>query len=905
MQKPWLSRVFYIVLGTLIITAGVVLTAVLVNINSSEVPGVLSPSPVPSDSSAGVSAAGDGDTGGAEDPDLASDSDTHKQAFDHIAHAVPGRAYTVYDLDGDGQDLVQLDGSRSHSHFFDAADAQLAVIVSWKWRSEDGTLLDESATPVVPFSLGTTRVWLDVEDSVGNKNTDSTNVTVLPSTRSGAYCYYYNTDGAAFDIPNNRVLPPKPIFGEEVSQISISDETDFPQQVRGGPVQMRCTYVVDTNGGETTFTVEHNGPMRMLAQRELSHDVIMETELPRLRNSTTDFVLTAGVEMIQIMYLWQGNEPATLRLIESPPTLHDLASQLPLIYELAPPNSTLDGGGIMKVFGTGLWSSPQVYFGGVVPIDPIFERSTDEFLAVEVPQSLTEGEIGVTVGNKVGGSNELTFRYSADSLCPIKFEQKELVDKEGETFGITLITNVKYGPDHRLYMTSLDSFVHSVTVSRDLKATDLCTSNSLGENRAVIGLAFNPADTELRLYASSSIIFWKNVGENLWSNGQVTEVRPNYNGLCLSTVGDPIITGLPVSNHDHGVNGLLFDDDGLLHLMVGGATNAGVPALTVGGIDESPLSGANLIADVTAEGFDGNVKYDSDDPGSSRQVSGDVEVYMAGWRNSFEMTLHSNGLMYATDNGANAEFGNRSTSCTTSDQISPYHSDDRIGKITKGRFGGHANRNRGRDDPIECVWRNPFENATNNFQPPIATTESSTDGIIEYTADLFGGQLKGDLMASKFSTNAEMNTGRVFRLQLNEEGNLKGDVDSLWEASGLSLVMSPWGDLLMPMLYENRVMALSPVYKSNKVGRLIAVSPFRGPKGGGNEVLVTGSRLGTGTVALFDGEPCTDVKESSDTSFKCTVPAGPGGTSVQVALRLGDGSVVESSGGYDYRYMRI
>lgn len=43
-----------------------------------------------------------------------------------------------------------------------------------------------------------------------------------------------------------------------------------------------------------------------------------------------------------------------------------------------------------------------------------------------------------------------------------------------------------------------------------------------------------------------------------------------------------VISGLPVSNHDHAVNGLAFAHDGQLLIQVGGFTNAGIPSAGLG-----------------------------------------------------------------------------------------------------------------------------------------------------------------------------------------------------------------------------------------------------------------------------------------------------------------------------------
>ena len=92
-----------------------------------------------------------------------------------------------------------------------------------------------------------------------------------------------------------------------------------------------------------------------------------------------------------------------------------------------------------------------------------------------------------------------------------------------------------------------------------------------------------------------------------WANGQIILVKKDVDGACLGKVKE-VITGLPVTNHDHGVNGLVFDQDGKLQIQVGGFTNAGVTDKTrLGGLETNPLSGASLVADVTRPGFNGEI----------------------------------------------------------------------------------------------------------------------------------------------------------------------------------------------------------------------------------------------------------------------------------------------------------
>src|SRR5690606_21647006 len=111
-------------------------------------------------------------------------------------------------------------------------------------------------------------------------------------------------------------------------------------------------------------------------------------------------------------------------------------------------------------------------------------------------------------------------------------------------------------------------------------------------NSQILGLAFNPtlpADpvkiyiAHSQLYANGGFCF---SGFSPYS-GQVSVLTgPNFDVI------QPLVNGLPVSNHDHGINGLEFDFNGDLYICVGGNTNAGVPHCNLGNVPESPLSGA-------------------------------------------------------------------------------------------------------------------------------------------------------------------------------------------------------------------------------------------------------------------------------------------------------------------------
>lgn len=831
---------------------------------------------------------------------------TGTSLVDHLSHSVPGFEYKQVDFNGDGVEQVQLDGSRSHTHYYDEGPPiVIGKLVQMTWFNKNTRdKIADGAKPLVSFPVGTTEVGLTVVDNYRDSHTDYATVIVEPPLTDGAYCYYYPS------APNLRLADAlddgeKPTFATHTDQIAFSDDSEFPEAMRGTQFQMRCVFIVP--GGSRSFSVNHFGPVRLL----VGDAVVLESASKDESVTTGSITLPEGDHTVHVLYARTSSAAGKLEVddgLES--RKYDRSRVLPVIRNISPPSTTLDGGGTAKITGIGLLNGVIIRLGDKeVEIDE--EMSSNSEVTIVVPASSTSGIVSVTATNAVGTSNPLTFTYSTTGLPPIKFREGRLMDG-GAAFEIPLLTGIKYGPDHRYYATSINNRVHSFAADRSMQVTDPCVSSPLGEDRAILGLAFNPADTEFKLYVSASVLDWKREEKistpNGWGNGQILLVQKDIDGACLGVSGDPVITGLPVSNHDHGVNGIEFDQEGKLHIQVGGFTNAGIndDSSRLGGFDENPLSAASLVADINKSGFDGKITYSSTDAGAATQTGGDVRVYSSGWRNSFGIAIHSNGFLYATDNGASVGFGDMSLTCKTQERQAGKNLADKLGKVIDGKYTGHPNRNRGRKDSRECEFKGSDEPSTSHYLAPIATFESSTDGVIEYTARTFGGQLKGNILCSKYST--QDSPGKVFRVRLNGNGDLASGPDEMWPASGLSIQMSPWGQILMPRVYKREIMMLTPVGAKASSVTLIAVMPFRGPASGGNEVIVTGENFTEGAVAVFGGKRCTEATAVSadGSSFKCKVPPGQKGQRVSVALEFSDSAKNAAAGeGTDYWYMNV
>jgi glucose/arabinose dehydrogenase len=396
------------------------------------------------------------------------------------------------------------------------------------------------------------------------------------------------------------------------------------------------------------------------------------------------------------------------------------------------------------------------------------------------------------------------------------------IDIDGErptslTFGadgrLFVAHDVGAGPDHsqmRIAALTIDPVTKQVTAVQQI-ATGLST---------VLGLAFDPGASPGApvLYAS-----------RLDPSG-----TPGFRGAVSRFTGpswarEDIITGLPDSApcNNHFTNGLAFADDGRLLIAQGSSTDKGIadppfsnvdcyaglpdPDLPNGGyFPETPLSAAILIADVNDPTFDGTMTHSPSGPPTSNNVTligGDVEVFAPGTRNPYDLVVHSNGHLYATDNGPNGPY--TYTSCNTTGPDNSQN--DELNLIEEGNYYGFPNINRGvhLPDPRQCVFRpaSATPGLGEDFTPPIAALPShcSCNGITEYTSDAFGGALQGDLIYAEFQR------GSIARASLSSDGrSVESTTRTLNLSFPLDVVVGPDGTIFVAEYTAGRLRYLAP-----------------------------------------------------------------------------------------------
>lgn len=826
---------------------------------------------------------------------------------DHFAHAVSGGPYIETDFKKQGYALVNLDGLRSHSHF--TQGNQNGEINSYRWSWIDasnpgadstGKVIITSGTAKQNFPIGETALKLEVADQFCNTAMETTTVTINKAAMPGAYCYYYDFGSAApttVTLPQSLNAAPKPKYAMNVGDINFGSTASFGTfPFSANTFAIRCVFSIEVPvASNIVYKVVHTGPIKVYNDGKLvaSSDSTMTKKM----TPTPPKQFAAGIHQWQILYMRPKSVAGTLQflfnsgaVIPAETVRHDAGAKLPVITGLSKNSALVDE--IITITGSAFVNGVMVKFGTVVA--ETIEASASKIMLRVPPGS---NSVDVTISTDAGVSNGMKFTYIEKSPvgeCQVvKFTETTVKNSAGGTLNIPDIAALTYGPDGRLYCGSQKSEVLALSIDVDLKVSKTCTKNiaGTGPRRWVLGVAFNPKSIALKLFFTSNTFFWANNNllpfEQGWINGKVQSITLSSPTACFNNDLADVVTGLPVSNHDHGNNFLHFLPSGKMVIGVGGFSNGGIvePTDGLGGIPVNPLSGA--IVQCPASGT--AITYSNLAEPFNTTVSGGCTIYAPGFRNTFGSTFHTNGKLYATDNGPNQGFGKFSTNCAGASapgQTKP----DKLFLVQKGKCHGHPNLVRSRSDPAQCVREDP-----GCVKPLISNLQPSTNGVVEYRANMFKGKLKGNLFLSKFG-GGSAKKGRVTRVILSAGGTIasNGVTNIFHPDSGLGIVQGPRGELIMSRVFKSSFLVLTPVCENPTFTSFIAVHPSRGPAGGGQRVTITGFNFGQTPSATFGGTKCTAVTIINDDAFSCVTPSGKG--QVKVVVTGTTGANLETSG---------
>ena len=391
-------------------------------------------------------------------------------------------------------------------------------------------------------------------------------------------------------------------------------------------------------------------------------------------------------------------------------------------------------------------------------------------------------------------------------------------------------TAMDLGPDGRLYVATLFGDVHALTIDPDTRSfTDELIEtipNSEGGNRLTLGISVDPDSTP------DNVILWVahsdgSVNNGAFNSGKIS--RLSGSGL---TQKEDVIVGLPRAIANHATNNIDFGPDGRLYIWQGGNTGAGAAnnePTEFGDRPEQVLSAAVLVADVKNPNFNGTAGSNLGEFVEEFYVrtGSDIEIYASGLRNTYDGVFHSNGNLYAPDNGLGVtgtvppvpRLGDPTDRSITTlfgeDPVdNPGKQPDPLNLIVEGGYYGHPN-------PYldEVVFKDgSFQgfNATNippthpDYNEPLFNLgdNKSANGIIEYTADNFFGTLQGDLLISNFSQGDD-----ITRIKLSSDGLSVINAGTLTSGfvDPLPLKMGPDGLIFVGEFNGDQITVLEPI----------------------------------------------------------------------------------------------
>jgi glucose/arabinose dehydrogenase len=362
-------------------------------------------------------------------------------------------------------------------------------------------------------------------------------------------------------------------------------------------------------------------------------------------------------------------------------------------------------------------------------------------------------------------------------------------------------TVLQLGPDKKLYVGTAIGEIRRYTIDQTtgLPSGAPLVIDTYLNTSTITGLAFSGTGSSLRVWVSRGVLCDQC---DVSQTGTISVLS----GSKLATARD-VIVGLPRSYHDHMNNGIHFGPDGKLYIAQGAMTGYGAPDQYWGFRSETPESASLLVADVLNDArFAGPSPVDVDtNHGYDPFAAGaPLQVYAEGLRNVFDFLFASNGHLYVP---VNESAGGNTPACPGGNppaltNLPPGR--DLLDDVTAGQhYYGHPNPAQG-----HCVLNggNPTAgvDAWEVPQYPVGTQPDpawvapiydlgdhrSPDGITQYTANLFQGRLKGQLLITEFSVGKDVEaikldpTGTQVVNEVQVAGGFDNPIGIATDASG-------------------------------------------------------------------------------------------------------------------------
>ena len=810
----------------------------------------------------------------------------HEATFLHV---VIDNSPVFLDQDGSGSEDTSFAGAGSHTH-----EPSENLLDYFEWDI-DGDVLATTQNLTVGLPLGSHRVGLTIFDTKTPSETlySSSQVTVAPLTNvPGVLIKSYFDDSGSESLL-------APLGNVEAGYAEVEALFTAPPAKRTGRIyQIVTSLVVKDTPALFKLTPVGGATSIVLLDGAVASPTEFKLLSPGAHSVEARFRVTASDQwpISLLRYKQEGPE----RLFDFTELEYDLTGEAPVVNDIFPKRGSHLGGQSIFIEGIGFspksslevkWGSTTIP-GSAIAISPM----GDQLQFIAPGGEIGELQVKVKTGN--GVSSSVSFFAEMSGPLPVQFtEPRQIMDL---TTWKEKTTRVTWGPDGRLYVGTLIGRIYVLTVDENYEVVEYEQLVGVSDQTShlLLGLAFNPAQNGPDvLYLAHGTINAQggkcHEGRDAPYTGKISLLTaPNYDELT------PLITGLPVSNHDHAINGIEFDTEGNLYVMVGGNTNAGIVDCALGELDESPLSAAMIKAPVLKNGFKGDIRYvnrfngeedmDQKNGLDAEVVPGaDIEVYATGFRNAYDLVFTQSGHLYVTDNGPNIAFGARSTGANTTGAAAA-HGDELL-YITKGSYYGHPNRNRGRLDDRQNKYYGLTEASIPGvFEQTIQKLAASSNGIDEYRSNTFNGALRGQLIIQQFNKV-------TYNVKLNPDGKT---VDKLFSSvipamGALDIIVGPGGALIGGVLPKG-VFVSTPIVDTDATeARIYDIYPYRTLIGKGAPFIMSGHGfLRVGQFELFIGDYKAQVGNYTDRRIYGTFPE----TMDMPAIELQDVKVVPVEG---------
>lgn len=765
---------------------------------------------------------------------------------------VSGPTFSI-DWDGDNQESGSFSGDLSHTH------EPHRIISGFQW-------FEKTADSLVPlsskksylestFALGKHTILLRITDDNPEdpQSLDETHEfsVVHPERVPGAIVLFY-TNQEPFEIPPNFQL-------QDLASADVAKGMRVHANVPGTEkvvVHMFGMVHIGPDASQAQFRVTSSSGIR--SWLDVKDGGENEEKLVEVLAYLTDVDSQIPIEV-------------EMQINDGPfeSISHDMVSYNqrqfnPVINSLSP-EGPLEGGNTVKISGLG-WNLVDfsiVVDGVRLPEANIDrDRLSDTEIYFEAPSSATEKVVNIIVESDAGNrmSNAKEYSYKEGSYAA-EFTQK--------VFAPIVVPTVCTWCFGKLYAATLHGDILELEFDEDYELIQQRAIQTLATNspmRGILGIACGIRGTpeNFRIYVAHNRFFM---------NGGTREglnVSAPFSGAVSYMEGPqfdvlhPVVSNLGVANFDHVINGLEFDNKGSLLILSGSITNAGIPGDGLGYLDECPTSAAILKADIWKADFDGTLTYKlRTEPQhvvpiiedllreltSTREeavvdqrfcrylqvASGDVTVLGHGLRNPLGVVYTTKDQIFTTENGPNAGLGVESISEFVSGGEVGYG--DELNLIIEGNYYGSANPSRGYDDPRQFTYVSP-STINPECTQPVGDLPSSSDGIVEYRSEVFGGAWRGDLIIQHFNND-------ILHYVEDDNGRWRKDeihVDALPTTPALGVTFAPGGVLLSSSIGRVTITANIPRDPRERSGRPIPldITPWRDFEAGGSTFIIGG-----------------------------------------------------------------